>query len=100
MIVPHGDSQILPGDNLILGAESFRDDANLNLKELTIRADHPWNGRFIKDLDIPRQSLIVMVRRDGKTLIPSGSLKLLDGDTILLYTKLRLALSEANTIEV
>ena len=100
VIVPHGDSQILPGDNLILGAESFRDDANLNLKELTIRADHPWNGRFIKDLDIPRQSLIVMVRRDGKTLIPSGSLKLLDGDTILLYTKLRLALSEANTIEV
>ncbi len=100
VIVPHGDSQILPGDNLILGAESFRDDANLNLKELTIRADHPWNGRFIKDLDIPRQSLIVMVRRDGKTLIPTGSLKLLDGDTILLYTKLRLALSEANTIEV
>ena len=100
VIVPHGDSQILPGDNLILGAESFQDDANLNLKELTIRADHPWNGRFIKDLDIPRQSLIVMVRRDGKTLIPTGSLKLLDGDTILLYTKLRLALSEANTIEV
>ena len=100
VIVPHGDSQIIPGDNLILGAESFRDDANLNLKELTIRADHPWNGRFIKDLDIPRQSLIVMVRRDGKTLIPTGSLKLLDGDTILLYTKLRLALSEANTIEV
>ena len=100
VIVPHGDTDILPADHLILGAESFRDDASLNLKELTVRADHPWNGAYIRDLDLPRLSLIVMVRRDKKTLIPNGSLKLLEGDTILIYTKLKRALSEAPTIEV
>ncbi len=100
VIVPHGDTDILPADHLILGAESFRDDASLNLKELTVRADHPWNGAYIRDLDLPRLSLIVMVRRDKKTLIPNGSLQLLEGDTILVYTKLKRALSEAPTIEV
>lgn len=100
VVVPRGDTEIRPLDNLILGAESFRDDAKLNLKELTIRAEHPWNGMRIKDLDISRQSLIVMVRREGETLIPTGSLKLLEGDTILLYTKLKLGMSEAHTIEV
>lgn len=100
VVVPRGDTEIRSLDNLILGAESFRDDASLNLKELTIHAEHPWNGMRIKDLDISRQSLIVMVRREGETLIPTGSLKLLEGDTILLYTKLKLGMSEAHTIEV
>lgn len=100
VVVPRGDTEIRSLDNLILGAESFRDDASLNLKELTIHAEHPWNGMRIKDLDISRQSLIVMVRREGETLIPTGSLKLLEGDSILLYTKLKLGMSEAHTIEV
>ena len=41
----------------------------------------------IRELDISRQTLIVMVRREDRLLIPTGSLKLAEGDTILLYTK-------------
>lgn len=41
----------------------------------------------IRELDISRKTLIVMVRRDGKLMIPTGTLKLQAGDMILLYTK-------------
>ena len=46
-----------------------------------------WTGQRIRDLDISRQTLIVMVRRDGKVYIPNGDMRLMAGDTVLLYTK-------------
>ena len=42
---------------------------------------------MIKELDISRQTLIVMVRRNGKLLIPDGALTLHAGDMVLMYTK-------------
>ena len=70
-----------------LGAEAFQDEAGITLKELTLTDRHPWAGLQIKDLDISRQTVIVMVRRNGRVVIPNGSLQLLPGDIILLYTK-------------
>ncbi len=87
VVVPRGDTVILEGDWMVLGAESYKDDAGIELKELVLGERHPWAGQPIRDLDISRQSLIVMVRRQGRTLIPSGDLTLLAGDTVLLYSK-------------
>lgn len=58
----------------------------------------PWNGMAIRDLDISRQTIIVMVERQHKMLIPKGDLVLVEGDKVLLYTQSRL--SEADTIQV
>ena len=45
-----------------------------------------------------RQTIIVMVKRGGKILIPNGSLVLQEGDNIILYTQTHLR--DASTIEV
>ena len=87
VIVPRGDTVVEAGDQLVLGAEAFQDEAGITLKELTLTDRHPWAGLQIKDLDISRQTVIVMVRRNGRVVIPNGSLQLLPGDNILLYTK-------------
>ena len=42
---------------------------------------------MIKDLDISRQSIIVMIKRKGKTIVPSGSVVLLEGDEVVMYTR-------------
>lgn len=98
VVVPRGDTVIQKGDRIVLGAEGFQDDAGIQLKELVLRQHHPWAGQLIRDLDISRQTLIVMVRREGKVLIPNGSLQLLPGDEILLYTKRNIR--DAQSIEV
>ena len=67
------------------------DDKHINLKEVVLRKQNPWNGQMIRDLDISRQTLIVMVRRRGRTIIPHGSLVLEEGDKIILYTQRKLA---------
>ena len=52
-----------------------------------MRKHHPWNGRLIRDLDISRQTVIVMIKRGDTSIIPRGNLILLEGDRIILYSQ-------------
>lgn len=87
VVVPRGDTIVEKGDHIVLGAEGYQDDLGIALKEVVLRKHHPWAGQMIKDLDISRQTLIVMVRRGDKVLIPNGKLELMPDDTVLLYSK-------------
>lgn len=86
-IVPRGDTVLRAGDKLVIGAEGYKDELGIKLKELVLRENHPWAGKMIKDLDISRQTLIVMVRRNEHIIIPTGKLMLKAGDMVILYTK-------------
>lgn len=87
VVVPRGDTIVREGDYIVLGAEGYQGDVGIVLKELILKEHHPWVGQMIKELDISRQTLIVMIRRSGKLLIPNGSLVLEAGDMMILYTK-------------
>ena len=86
-IIPRGDVVLREGDKLTIGAEHLKGDRPINLREITLRKNHDWNGVAIKDVDISRQSFIVMVRRGKKLLVPYGKLVLAEGDTVILYSK-------------
>ena len=86
-IVPRGDIEILLGDKLIICAESATEGMLEDVREVILGRNHPWNGQKIKDLDISRQTFIVLVERGGRTVKPEGDLVLLEGDKILIYTK-------------
>lgn len=86
-IVPRGDVVIEEGDKLVICAESVKGDYLSELKEVELRRSHRWNGQKIKDIDLSRQSFIVLIDRNSKMLIPDGDLVLRAGDVVLLYTK-------------
>ncbi len=86
-IVPRGDTIIEQDDKLVIGAESFKDDIGIKLQEITLRERHPWIGHPIRELDISRQTLIIMVRREDRNVIPTGSFVMEIGDKVVLYTK-------------
>jgi len=87
IIVPRGGVELLAGDTLVLGAESFGRDQHIELSEVILRQHNPWNGCKIRDLDISRQTIIIMVKRQGRMLIPNGDLVLLEGDKLIMYTQ-------------
>ena len=91
VVIPRGDVTLQSGDTVVLGAEYAKDDWHIQLKEVLLRKQSPWNGQRIQDLDLSRQTLIVLVRRKGTMLIPRGDLVLREGDTVLLYTKFHIA---------
>lgn len=87
-IVPRGNVVLKEKDTLILGAESTHDSEwDLNLKEIILKRRHPWNGQYIRDLDISRQTFIVLVRRKNRSMVPNGNLMLQEGDAVVLYSK-------------
>ena len=98
ILIPRGDLILEEADLLVLGAEPYEDDEKINLKEVVLKKQNPWTGLRIRDLDISRQSIIVLVKRRNKSLIPNGNMRLEAGDRVFVYTKLHL--SDANNIEI
>ena len=87
IVVPRGNVMLMDNDILVLGAIPRSDNQHIELKEIVLRKQHPWNGQYIRDLDISRQTVIVMIKRDGKRLIPKGDQQLLAGDRVTMYTQ-------------
>lgn len=77
---------------------SFSKDEHINLKEIVLLKHSRWVGEKIRDLDISRQSIIIMVKRRGKVLIPSGDLIMQEGDKVIMYTQMHV--SHAHNIEI
>ncbi len=87
LVVPRGDVMLKTGDRIVLCAEALDKEQPVNLREVVLGREHEWNGCAIRDLNISRQTYIVMVRRAGTMLVPHGSMRLLAGDIVILYSK-------------
>ena len=98
VIIPRGDVVLNEDDTVVLGAEPFDEQERIKLKEFVLQKNNPWTGQRIRDLDISRHSVIVLVKRGEKAMIPNGNMVLREGDNVFLYTQLHL--SSANDIEI
>lgn len=98
IIVPRGDVVLEVDDTIVLGAPSFDDDSRIEFKEVVLRKQNKWNGHPIRELDISRQTVIIMVKRGNKSIIPNGDTVLLEGDRVIMYTHLHI--SNASNIEI
>ena len=98
IIAPRGNTVLQEDDTLVMAAESFGTDVHIDLKEVVLKKQNPWNGLRIRDLDISRQTLIVMIKRGGKAMIPNGNFVLLEGDKVIMYTQMHM--SQAQKIEI
>lgn len=87
ILIPNGDTKIVKGDKLILCAESVHQRDQIHLKEIRIKEKSEWIGKPIRDLDISRQSIIVMIRRKGHAIIPHGEDIIHFNDLVILYEK-------------
>lgn len=87
VVVPRGNTEILQGDFLVLGAEGYKQDIGIRLKELVLKDQSAWVGLRVSELDISRKTMIIMIRRGDKMIIPNGSTKLRSKDVLLLYTR-------------
>ena len=87
VLVPNGNTVLECGDNLVIAAKDYRGDEDINLKEVLIKEENEWVGRQIKDLDMSRQELIVMIKRKRRTFIPNGSTYIKEGDVLVIYSR-------------
>lgn len=60
------------------------DELPTSLQTLTLTAEHLENAATLSDMQLPQGSLVMMIRRDGRYIVPNGSRKLHPGDTLLI----------------
>lgn len=83
-IVPRGHTRILPGDMVIISGPSLEGDVWGTLTEQPIDRDHNWCDKALKAIHMPPDTLVVMIKRGRKTLIPNGDTVLREGDVLVV----------------
>lgn len=54
------------------------------LRDHTVTSDDLMGGKTLRDLHLPHGIRVMMVRRDGKFLVPHGSMELEEGDKLII----------------
>lgn len=82
-LIPNGSTEIREGDLVVLSTPTYEDDAGVSLMELPVLT--AWDGKAIKELGIPSETLIVLVKRpDGTTVVPKGGTVVRRGDVLVV----------------
>lgn len=86
-VIPKGNTKIEQGDVVVLSAGNCQQTANMQLSELVIDDHHKWNGKQIRNLNLGKKTLILMIQRGSETIIPQGDTEILAGDTVVLHSE-------------
>ena len=90
-LVPQGDTVIHAGDIIVLSALSYRDEKNIKLREVVVKAGAHWCDRELGRVELPKGTLVVMIRRDGESIIPNGRTVMREGDLLVINRAGRVA---------
>ena len=60
------------------------DEHPAHLKTMVLTDDDLKAGNTLKDMQLPEGSLVMMVRRDGRYIVPNGKRRLMAGDALLI----------------
>ena len=86
-VMPKGDTRLNEGDALILVAKEYTGREGVTLSEQTVEPGSALIGKRLKEIDLKKQSLVVLIQRAGKEMIPDGDSQILEGDTLVMYTR-------------
>lgn len=62
----------------------YQDPTNFQLIQIEITENHPWANRKLKQVILPEKSLVVVIKRDGKNIMPKGHTEIHPGDTLIV----------------
>lgn len=65
----------------------YSDNMDVSFVQLNISEKDSWCGKVIKDLPIPQETLIAVILRDDKAIIPNGKTKILAGDKVIMSAR-------------
>ncbi len=82
-LVPGGDTVVNAGDVLVTAAPEFENREDFGMFEEYLGKNHAWIGKCVRDLELPKGTLIAMIKRKGGTVIPYGGTCLQEEDMLV-----------------
>ena len=68
----------------MLSANAYEDDSTICLTEITVDKSHEWCDKQVSELELPEDTLIIMIRRGGQAMIPDGMTGIREGDELVV----------------
>jgi len=84
-IVPRGDTELIAGDNVLIGTTVVQSQSDVRLCETYIDEQHEWLGKKIREMNCPNNFLIALIKRGKESFVPNGETQIQYGDTIVFY---------------
>lgn len=85
--IPDGQSVVHAGDRLVMCALHFDDiEDHFALRERDVEAGDAYDGAYIRDLALPRNTRILLIERAGDVIMATGDVMLQAGDQLILNT--------------
>ena len=78
----------------------YQEDSSITLMRMYIPAGHNWENKLVSQVSMPTDSLALMIKRKGETLIPRGDTQILAEDSVILSVPSYSGVSGINLKEV
>ena len=75
-----------PKADIMKTFNDYSEGADMNFGRISITPDSSWAGKALRELDLPKNVLFVMILRDGERIRPRGSTVLQAGDEVISMT--------------
>ena len=62
----------------------YADELPLQFIQFTVSADHEWQDKTVAEISLPPESMLVLIIREGKKIVPKGDTVLYLGDRVIL----------------
>lgn len=83
-MIPHGNMVIHENDTVVIAAQEFRDEKSLVMQEVYIDATHSWSFQTLKQISLEKGNLVIMIKRNGISIIPDGNTIVLPDDLLII----------------
>lgn len=77
--------KIIDNDNSVMKTfTDYQDKTDIKLYKVIISSNHPWCNQEINQIELPSDSLIVMIKRGEASIIPRGNITLTENDIVIM----------------
>ncbi len=76
--------KMIGGSDIMKTFTDYSDELEIGFIKVNVPSGHAWAGARVKDISLPPESLIVMILRSGRELVPDGDTVICENDRIIL----------------
>ena len=62
----------------------YVDEVPIQFIQFQLKSGHPWESKRLNEITLPPESILILIQRDGRQIIPRGKTRLLANDLIIL----------------
>ncbi len=83
-MVARGLKMVDMEENILKTFTDYSEEIPVNFIHFNIPANHKWIGRELKDITLPPDTLVAIVKRNGEYILPDGETRIHENDKFIL----------------